>query len=446
MSLDGRRIGLIEDDRIMGESLVQRLTLEGANVRWWRSGSEATAEIVARPPELVVCDIRLPDMSGEDVFRGLAGGRNAPPFLFITAYADIDQAVRLMRAGAGDYLTKPFELDAFLQRLRSLARDRAPSSEGSTLGVSAAMQDVESMLRRIAPTGSTVLLQGETGAGKDVAARFIHSRSKAAEKPFIAVNCAAIPPELLESELFGHERGAFSGADKRHLGYAERAGGGTLFLDEIGDLSLSLQSKILRLLEARTFQRIGGESEIPFSARVVAATNQDLTKAIDAGIFRNDLFYRLAVVTVDLPPLRERPDDIPWLMDQFFANAIKTSTSMLKGISSLTEEAALAHPWPGNIRELRNRMERGVALALGDWLMPSDLFPPKPGQSPISSQSAGGSLADVRDNAERRRIILALKQSGGRVGEAAKALDVSRTTLWERMRRLGLSETPDEQG
>ncbi|MGM0562548.1 MAG: sigma-54-dependent transcriptional regulator, partial [Pseudomonadota bacterium] len=245
MSLENRRIAVVEDDPIMGESLLQRLSLEGGEVTWWRDGNQALEGFRQTRPEVVVCDIRLPDLSGEELFRRTAEHASLP-FLFITAYGDIDQAVRLMRAGAGDYLTKPFEMEALLVRLDDLLRPAEPARGGS-LGASPQMCEIENLLRRLADRPSPVLLTGETGVGKEICARFLHQASRNAGEPFIAVNCAAIPSELLESELFGHEKGAFTGASARHLGYAERAGSGTLFLDEIGELPFALQGKLLRL-------------------------------------------------------------------------------------------------------------------------------------------------------------------------------------------------------
>ncbi len=434
MSLEQRVIGLLEDDPIMGESLVQRLALEGTVVRWWTRGREALAGMLREKPEAVVCDLHLPDMSGEDVFREVAGQESAPPFLFITGYGDLDQAVRLMRSGAGDYITKPFDMPAFLDRLIGLLPNAV--EVGSTLGVSEAMRSVERLLMRVARGRSNVLLTGETGVGKEVSARFLHQAS-GASGPFMAVNCAAIPAELLEAELFGHERGAFTGAQGRHLGYAERAGEGTLFLDEISEMALPLQAKLLRLLEERQFFRIGGETPLTFRARIVCATNKDLEKQVRAGLFREDLFYRVNVVSVAIPPLRERPDDIAWLLERFFDAFSAELATELSGISALAEEAAFAHRWPGNIRELRNRVERGVTLALGPWLMPGDLFP-ETAHNP-DTVVAMHSLEEARMAAERRHIQRALSLTGSEVGQAAKLLGISRTTLWEKMRRLGVS-------
>jgi DNA-binding NtrC family response regulator len=432
MSLEGRTIDVVEDDPIMGESLVQRLTLEGATTRWWRDGHEALAGFRRDAPEAVVCDIRLPDFSGEDLFREVIARRDAPPFLFITGFGDVDQAVRLLRGGGADYVTKPFDMADFLRRLESILPRRQDTGSGA-LGISKAMLAVERTLHRLARGRSTVLLTGETGSGKEVAARFLHGLG-VGHMPFMAVNCAAIPADLMEAELFGYERGAFTGATQRHLGYAERAKDGTLFLDEIGDLGLPLQAKLLRLLEDRTFHRVGGEQPIPFKARVVAATHADLAARVEEGRFREDLYYRIAVVGVDLPPLRQRPEDIRWLLERFAAATIAAAGSDLAGISALAEDAALAHAWPGNVRELRNRVERAVALSLGPWISPGDLFPERP-----SDDGATGpmpSLEEVRRAAEKRHIHRALRLTGGEMVATAEALGISRTTLWEKMKKL----------
>lgn len=437
MSLEHRLIALVEDDPIMGESLVQRLALEGMVVRWWKNGSEALAEFERERPEAVVCDIRLPDMSGDAIFRAVASRDAAPPFLFITGFGDIDEAVRLMRAGAADYLTKPFEMPVLLDRLSGLLPPVVDAD--AVLGVSEPMRQIERTLLRVARVRSTVLLTGETGVGKEVCARFLHQAS-GAKGPFMAVNCAAIPADLLEAELLGHERGAFTGAHQRHLGYAERAGEGTLFLDEIGDLAPALQGKLLRLLEERQFYRVGGEKPVAFGARIVAATNRDLAERVKAGAFREDLFYRINVVSVAVPPLRQRPEDIAWLAARFFEEFGAQTGSDLAGVSALAQDALVAHSWPGNVRELRNRVERAMALGLGPWLMPGDFFSElRPAGSAGSGPAPLPSLEEARMAAERRHIRRAIDQTGGELGQAARLLGISRTTLWEKMRRLGIS-------
>lgn len=438
MSLSERVIGLVEDDQIMGESIVQRLSLEGVKVKWWQRGRDAVREMPSNKLDAIICDIRLPDVNGEDIFREAARSSSAPPFVFITGYSDIDQAVRLMRAGAADYFTKPFEIDDFLVRLGELMGPRTASGT-HVLGLAPKMKEVERLLTRVAKLSSTVLITGETGSGKEVAARFLHAVSGTEGRPFMAVNCAAIPGDLLESELLGHEKGAFTSASHRHLGYAERAGEGVLFLDEIGELKSELQAKLLRLIEDRSFYRIGGERPVPFKGRLVVATNADLPKLVQVGRFREDLYYRINVVSVKIPPLRDRPQDIPWLMERFFAESADRMDTSLKGISSLAEEAALSYGWPGNIRELRNRMERAVVLGLGQWVMPGDLFPEQSDDTNMTMQM--GSLEDIRQSAEKRHILRALAVTSGEIGAASKLLGIGRTTLWEKMRRLGLRDT-----
>ncbi|MBN9265230.1 sigma-54 dependent transcriptional regulator [Hyphomicrobium sp. CS1BSMeth3] len=439
MSLEHRTLGLIEDDPIMGESLARSLTLEGAKVHWWASGGEALSSIPATGLDAVICDIRLPDRSGAEIFRELARGSSAPPFLFITGYGDIDQAVELMREGAHDYLTKPFVMSEFLARLEQVVgRQETPADP--VLGVSSAMREFEQFLQRVARVGSNLLLTGETGVGKEVCARYLHAQRPESKGPFMAVNCAAIPADLIESELFGHEKGAFTGAHARHLGYAERAGRGVLFLDEIGELAPKLQAKLLRVIESRTFHRLGGERPVPFEARLICATNANLEERVAAGGFRDDLFYRINVLSREIPPLRNRRDDVEWLIDRFFAEFSQTIESDVVGVSALAYEAARQHDWPGNVRELRNRVERAVALAASRWIMPSDLFPER-GIRATESHQPIAPLEHARDDAERRHIQRALAMTGGAILPAAKALGISRTTLWEKMKRLGLGGT-----
>jgi DNA-binding NtrC family response regulator len=437
-SPDRGRIAIVEDDPIMGESLVQWLTLEGYRAEWWKTGAEALQRLPAADPDIIVCDIRLPDMSGEDVFRRTAADRGRAPVLFITAYGEIDQAVRLIRAGAVDYITKPFAMEAFLDRLDHLAGRRfvVSAAEDGALGCSEAMRKVERVLRRVATIDSTVLLTGESGVGKEVAARFLHQISDRAAAPFVAVNCAAIPPDLIDSELFGHERGAFTGAHARHEGYAERARDGILFLDEMAELPLPVQAKLLRLVQERAFYRVGGERAVRFNARLLCATNADLARRVAEGRFRQDLLYRLDVIAVAIPPLRERRDDIVPLLRhyiRFFAESFDRTAS---APTTLAEDTALAHDWPGNVRELRNRAERAVALADGAWITPRDLFPEalmdEDGSRPMAT------LAMAREATEKRHILAALERAGDDVAAAAALLGISRSTLFDKIRRLGL--------
>ena len=436
------RIGLIEDDGVMGASLFQRLELEGFDVHWWRTGGDALFDLdQGKAPDLMICDIRLPDINGEEVFANVSRQPDPPPFLFVTAFADINQAVRLMRAGAGDYVAKPFQMDDFLDRITQLVRVRPADQLEESLGPSAEMRASARLLLRLTDTSSPVLLIGETGVGKEVCARFLHAQSGPGNRPFVAVNCAAIPADLLESELFGHERGAFTGATQRHLGYAERAAGGTLFLDEIGEMPPPLQAKLLRLIDDRSFHRLGGERPVPFHARVMSATNQDLDEAVKEGRFRADLLYRINTVTIEVPPLRQRAGDIVWLAERFLALAKSNRTGGAKGLSPSTEAALLEHRWPGNARELRNRIERAVALSEdGAWIELDDLFPEGSGlrEAPVNDPGYFESLVDAREAAEIRQIRFALMQCDGQIAEAAKLLQISRTTLWQKMRRFDI--------
>ena len=302
------------------------------------------------------------------------------------------------------------------------------------------MRRIEALLRRIADIDSTLLLTGESGAGKEVAARFIHTVSQRSRKPFVAVNCAAIPADLLESELFGHEKGAFTGAGGRHEGYAERAHDGVLLLDEIGEIPVNLQAKLLRMIQERAFFRVGGEQPVEFRARLICASNADLEKEIETGRFRRDLYYRINVIPVKIPPLRDRRDDILPLLAAYIAEFSESFGSRVRGASALAEDTALIYRWPGNVRELRNRAERAVALAQGPWVGPADLFPDLVPASPLSEGAANIlPLAAVRDDAERRHIASTLEHTGRQIKQAADLLGVSRTTLWEKMRRLGLA-------
>ncbi len=426
---------LIEDDAVLGGALHQRLRLEGFAPQWARNMVDGEALLRRTPaPLCVLCDMRLPDGSGEELLLRLLPQLGRTPVIAMTAFGGVDQAVRLIRAGADDYLLKPFAVDAVIAKLRALSPPVGAAGAPLEAGWrSAPMQALDAALRRLAAASATVLLLGESGAGKEVAARRLHALGPRASAPFVALNCAAIPRDLLESEVFGHERGAFTGAHERRLGVAERAGEGTLLLDEVAELDLVLQAKLLRLLEDRRFTRVGGAHELALRARVLAATNADLAARVADGRFRGDLYWRLAVIELPVPALRDRAEDVEGLAEAFLRQAAHDA-----GRSGLTFApgaiAALqAHPWPGNVRELRNRIERAALLAEGTAIGPQDLFADKAPPAPAVT------LADARDTAERAHIRRVLARCGGRVGDAARVLDVSRTTLWERMRRLGVA-------
>jgi DNA-binding NtrC family response regulator len=428
-------IGVIEDHILQGDTLIHRLELEGYRTCWWRNGQEALAGLHTVQPDLVICDIQLPDMNGEEVFQAALSQLPGEPFLFVTAFGQIDQAVRLTKAGAVDYIAKPYAISDLLRRISRLIALR-PTATG-VLGASQPMRQVEMLLRRVANIDSSLLLTGESGVGKEVAAKFVHKISTRAADPFIAVNSAAIPSELVESELFGHEKGAFTGAQARHQGYVERARNGVLFLDEVGELPLPIQAKLLRLIEDRAFTRVGGEAAIKTSARLICATNADIERAVAEGRFRGDLYYRMNVISVVIPPLRDRRDDILQLAQQFIQEFAEAFARDVHGFTASAEGVLLEHPWRGNVRELRNRIERAVALADQPWIGVEALFPSEPAEA-ISGEDRFRTLAEVRDRAERDHIRAVLARVSGRAQETAKLLGVSRRTLFEKMRKLNI--------
>jgi DNA-binding NtrC family response regulator len=432
-----RTVLLVEDDPVLGEALTQRLRLEGFLPRWARNLAEGEAALREGPqPDVVLCDMRLPDGSGEALLLRLLPALGAAPVIAMTAYGGVEQAVRLIRAGADDYLLKPFDMERLLEKLRALPprhQIRSPAPEAPIGWLSPPMRALDHALQRLARTATPVLLLGESGAGKEVTARRLHALGPRASAPFVAMNCAAIPRDLLESEVFGHERGAFTGATERRLGAAERAGAGTLLLDEVAELEPFLQAKLLRLLDQRRFQRVGGTKELVLEARVVAATNADLAARVREGLFREDLYFRLAVVELRVPPLRERVEDLDALAHALLGAAAEEAGRPSLALSLAARQALHRHAWPGNVRELRNRLARAAVLAEGPTITAEDVFP---GQPPASASVE--TLAEAREAAEREHIRRVLLRCGGRVGEAARVLGIGRTTLWERVRRLGL--------
>ncbi|VAW18764.1 Response regulator of zinc sigma-54-dependent two-component system [hydrothermal vent metagenome] len=425
MQLEGLKIGLIEDSPIMGASLEQALSLEGADVIWWSSGSEGLSALPHANRDIIICDIRLPDMSGEQIFDQARHYRSVVPFLFMTAYGDVEQAVSMLKNGAGDYVTKPFELEDLFQRISSLVPTRELRQARGVLGPSAAMLEIESTLKRVSATPMPVLLTGQTGVGKEVCAHFVHELSAEDAAPFMAINCATIPQSATEIELFGRDQA------RLHRGYAEKAQKGTLYLDGIGDLALSLQPKLLRLLEDETFFHFGDPTPVHFHARIICSSIVDIKTLLETDRFRQDLYYRINTVSIYIPPLRERVDDIIWLAERFLLDAAALSGGEPKQLSAGAQERLMDHSWPGNARELRNSIERAHSLARNHYILPEDLFAKDPGDHSFDYKIA--KLSVVRDAAEKRQIELALKARGGNVSQAAQTLGISRTTMWEKM-------------
>ncbi len=435
------RIALIEDDPIIGEALSERLEFEGFACDWFRDGKSARRGLGQRRYSVVVSDIKLPDISGEQLFSDLLdGGQRQAPFIFITGYGAIDQAVRLLKLGAHDYVTKPFNVAELIGKIRGLCERQQPAvGAGALLGISNGMRQIEALLPRLAASRSAVLISGESGAGKEQVARALHRAGDADGKtPFVAVNCGAIPENLIESELFGHEKGAFTGADRERRGVFEQADGGTLFLDEIGEMPPSMQVKLLRAIQDRVVVRVGGASPHKVDIRLVCATHHDLKAMVEQGGFREDLYYRIHVIHLHVPPLRERQEDILWLAARF----LDAMANRSGGGCTLTPEAERAltrYPWPGNVRELQHCLERACVLSLSPVLNVESLFGAD-GPSPPESDAPRQALGEHLQDCERAYIRRALAECEGRIADTAALLGISRKNLWEKMRKLGMAE------
>lgn len=440
---------LIEDDPIMGESLQQRFELESLEVHWCRTLAAARAFIDTGVHDVraIISDVRLPDGLAADWFVELPAKVRSIPWFFLTGYGSVDAAVQTVRAGAREFMTKPFDVERLVRLVLEAMETPDMQDPPPVLGVSSAMRHVERLIRKVAPQKVSVLLEGESGVGKEVAAQLIHALDPRPDKgEFVAVNCAAIPESLLEAEFFGYERGAFTGAQRAHRGYLERADRGTLFLDEVGELPPLMQAKLLRALQEHAFFRVGAERMSHSSFRVVAATNRDLHADMRKGVFREDLYYRLAVFRVTLPPLRERPQDIRWLSERFLQEL-----ALEQGKPIAYSEAFITHlltrPWHGNVRELRAYLEQAVILSEANILdAPLDEFVTEP-CAPISALHSDpsntaddiGPLSAVLAQTERTHIQRALAHCAGSISKTAELLGISRKTLWEKMKRLGLS-------
>jgi DNA-binding NtrC family response regulator len=441
----GATVILIEDDPVLARSIGQRLRLEGVTAYWARTAAEGEAMLRRHRPTLLVCDMRLPDGSGEALLARLMPELGGVPVVAVTAYGGVEQAVRLMRIGVDDYLAKPFPMQRLLDKLAafSAARPKQPpmrAEEPAAGWLSPPMRALADTLRRVAAAEAPVLLAGESGAGKSFCARHLHALGPRAAEPCVAVDCPGLPASVEAAELllFGQGEG-----EAAVPGLLDQAGAGTLVLDEVADLIPPLQGRLLRLLEERCFLRPGGRTPAGLRARIVATSQAELDRRVAEGGFRADLWYRLAVVQAAVPPLRSRAEDLPELTDAL----LRRLGGDPARLSAAARAALAGHAWPGNVRELRNRLERALLLAEGPLIDAADLFPtaaperpppavPDPSAPPERASPA--SLAEARDAAEREHIRRVLAHCRGRTREAARALGVSRTTLWERMRRLGL--------
>ncbi|UJR80950.1 sigma-54-dependent transcriptional regulator [Sandaracinus amylolyticus] len=457
---------VVDDEKNIRRTLRMVLDAEDFETLEASSAEEAIELLGAHDIDLVILDVRLPGMSGIDAIAEMRTRREGLPILVMSGHGTISDAVQAVQRGALDFLEKPLDRDRVLVSVRHAVRTSKLEREVRALkldaevryemiGTSAVMRRLYVELEKVAPTRGRVLITGESGTGKELIARAIHRLSPRREEPFVKVNCAAIPAELIESELFGYERGAFTGAQGRKKGLFELAHGGTLFLDEIGDMSLAAQAKVLRALQSGEITRVGGESAIAVDVRVVAATNKDLEDAVKRGEFREDLFFRLAVVPIRSPSLRERLEDVPALAASFLDEFWRENGIRPKPIDHGVLEALASRPWPGNVRELRNVVER-MAILSGDRITVADLpeiprVPVTPGAMPLampstpvptasSALASNGSetLREHRDRAEREYILATLRACEWNISKAATLLGVERTNLHKKMRALGL--------
>jgi DNA-binding NtrC family response regulator len=439
------KILVVDDEAIVRESLKAWFEQDGYSVDAADSAKEGLRLCAQGKYDIALVDIKMPGMDGLEMQRRLAEADPDLTVILMTAYATVESAVKAMKAGAYDYIVKPFDPDDLSHLMKRAAEHRSLRSENLRLkqsleavsappplvGTSGAMKRILELVTTVASADATVLVTGESGTGKELVARAIHVRSARRYGPLVVVNCGALPEGVLESELFGHEAGAFTGARARHKGKFEAADGGTIFLDEIGELTPHVQVRLLRVLEEKAITRVGSNAPVPVDFRVIAATHRDLQERVKEGAFREDLFWRLNVFTIEIPPLRERPEDIPPLADHFLARFTSAMSRRPMRFSGEAMDALSRYPWPGNVRELQNAVERAVVIGTGPTLEVDDL-PVHVAENP--GRGSPGSLAE----AEKAHVRRVLEVSGWNVSRAARILDVDRVTLYNKMRRYEL--------
>jgi len=448
------KVLIVDDEEGMRRLLGRVLSREGYETTTVGSGAEALQQLGSDQFDLVITDIQMPGMNGLELLREIKAFDPSLPIIVITAYGTVENAVEALRAGAYHYITKPFETDEIkltvakaMERERLLAENRYLHQElaerysfAGIVGGSVAMQRVFEIASSVAASNANVMITGESGTGKELIARSIHFSSPRKEKPFIVLNCAALSEGVLESELFGHEKGAFSGALAMKKGRFELADQGTLFIDEVGEMSLAAQVKLLRVIQEHEFERVGGVKTIKTDVRIVAATNKNLETEVKKGNFREDLFYRLNVVNIHLPPLRERREDIEPLARHFLEKYARETAKKIEQISPRALSCLLAYEWPGNVRELQNAMERAVVLARGGVITPRDFPQGLQDQDQICLKlpERGGSLTEILEDLERQLILQTLHREEGSQTRAAAALGIKRTTLRYKMEKYRL--------
>jgi two-component system response regulator HydG len=445
------RVLVVDDEPSARSGLEKLLQQEGYTVDVAADGMSALAVAVESAPDVVVTDLKMPKMDGVALLTKLREQDKDLPVIVVTAFGDVGSAVNAMHAGAANYLTKPVDFDALLiaieralerralraetDELRRQVREQQGDGLGGLIGASPAMQKVYRTARQVSGARATVLITGESGTGKGELARAIHQKGTRSKGPFVALHCASLAESLLESELFGHERGAFTGAEKRRIGRFEQANGGTLFLDEVGEIPSSTQVKLLRVLQERTFERVGGNEPINIDVRLVAATNRDLAADVQEGRFREDLYYRLNVVHIDMPPLRVRDNDVLLLANHFLRKFAADNRRKIDGFSDRARAKLVAHRWPGNVRELENAIERAVVLCEGPRIeeehLPIEVAPVAKGAIRIP----GATMAEI----ERFAILSTLQATNGSTTKAAEMLDISVRTIQYRLHEYGVA-------
>ncbi len=440
------RILVVDDEEIVRESLAEWLAKDGYHVETAPDGNAAVEALDREPWAILLVDLKMPGMDGLGVLDHARKVQPSTVVVIMTAYATIETAVTAMKNGAYDYLVKPFDPEELTLMITKIVRQQEMLRENQLLrkalkkehrfrdlvSESPAMQSVFELAKTAARSQSTILVLGESGTGKELLARAVHAESPRADAAFIAVSCAALPETLLESELFGYEKGAFTGAVMRHRGKFELAHRGTIFLDEIGDISPKLQADLLRVLEERRFFRVGGTEPLQVDVRVIAATNRDLAAMVREGTFRDDLFYRLNVIVLHLPPLRDRKEDIPLLVEHFLDRLSAETHKTVEGLTPEAMDLLTGHSWPGNVRELRNALERAVVVAAGPLIQPADLGLATAGEQ--AAASGTGSLEDV----EKTHVAAVLKSCHGNISQAARVLGIDRVTLYNKIKKYGL--------
>ena len=460
------RILVVDDEVAIRESLRMTLEYEGYECILAATGQEALSLAEREAPDLVLLDVKMPGMDGIDVLERLRAMNDALPVIVVSGHGTISTAVEATKKGAFDFIEKPFASDRVLVSLRNALDQRQLRDENRVLkravevrhqmiGESGALRQVMAAVGRAAPTNATVLIQGESGVGKELVARTIHRNSLRSRERFVQVKCAAIPEELIESELFGHEKGSFTGATEKQVGKFEQADRGTIFLDEVGDMSAKTQAKVLRVLQEGEVERLGSARTIKVDVRVIAATNKNLEEEIEKGTFREDLYFRLAVIPIFVPPLRERPEDIPLLVRHYLEFFSRESNARPRRIAQAALDALQRYRWKGNIRELRNTVERLIIMSPGETIdladLPGSIRTPGgggpstavPRQAAVADAGPAGTLREFKDNAERAFLVTKLRENGWNISKTAEVIDTPRSNLYKKLEQYQISQETD---